>query len=83
MTDKIATLYDPEVHNWSSIEELNDAFDWTELISKTGAEYPKAMPSPRSLRVRQSKLGHALIMPRFADCGLVTALRPNAYFTEY
>ncbi|KAH9964500.1 hypothetical protein BC827DRAFT_1265775 [Russula dissimulans] len=39
MTDKVVTLYEPEAQNWSSIEELNDAFDWTELTSRTGAEY--------------------------------------------
>jgi len=39
MTDKVATLYEPEAQNWFFIEELNDAFDWTELTSKTGAEH--------------------------------------------
>ncbi|KAI9512321.1 FAD/NAD(P)-binding domain-containing protein [Russula earlei] len=39
MTAKIVTLYEPEAPTWSSIEELNASFNWTELVSQTGAEY--------------------------------------------
>jgi prenylcysteine oxidase/farnesylcysteine lyase len=39
VTDKIASLYEPSVQTWSSIEELNNALNWTELVSQTGAEY--------------------------------------------
>lgn len=39
MTDKFVTLYEPDVPTWSSIESLNEALNWTELVSQTGAEY--------------------------------------------
>jgi len=39
MTDKFVTLYEPDVQTWPSIEELNDALNWTELISQTGSKY--------------------------------------------
>jgi len=43
----------------------------------------KAMTSLRSLRVRQSKLGRALIMPRLVDRRFVATLQPNARLAEY
>jgi Prenylcysteine lyase len=39
MKDKFVTLYESDVPTWSSIESLSDALDWSELTSKTGAEY--------------------------------------------
>lgn len=39
MIGKYVTLYEPSAQNWTSIEELNNALNWTELISQTGAEY--------------------------------------------
>ena len=39
MIDKFVTLYEPDAIRWSSIEELNDALNWTELVSQTGSEY--------------------------------------------
>ena len=39
VTNKFATLYEPDTPHWSSIEELNDALNGTELISQTGAKY--------------------------------------------
>lgn len=39
MTDKFVSLYEPSVRTWSSIEELNNALNWTELVSQSGAEY--------------------------------------------
>ncbi|KAI0005435.1 FAD/NAD-P-binding domain-containing protein [Russula compacta] len=39
MIGKYVTLYEPDAQNWTSIEELNNALNWTELISQTGVEY--------------------------------------------
>ena len=39
VTDKFVTLYEPDARRWSSIEELNNALNWTELISQTGTQY--------------------------------------------
>jgi prenylcysteine lyase len=39
MTDKLLTLYDPDAKSWSSIEELNNALNWTDLTSQAGSEY--------------------------------------------
>ena len=39
MTDKFVTLYEPDARRWSSVEELNNALNWTELVSQTGSEY--------------------------------------------
>ncbi|KAI9428756.1 FAD/NAD(P)-binding domain-containing protein, partial [Russula earlei] len=39
MLDKYVTLYDPDTPKWASIEALNDALNWTEFITQTGAEY--------------------------------------------
>jgi len=39
MIDKIVTLYEPDARKWSSIEELNVALNWTELVSQTGSEF--------------------------------------------
>ena len=39
MTDKIVSLYEPSVPNWTSVDELNKALNWTDLVSQTGAEY--------------------------------------------
>lgn len=47
MTDKIGSLYEPSVPNWSSIEELNKALNWTELVSQTGAEYFQSQGFPQ------------------------------------
>ncbi|KAH9075769.1 FAD/NAD-P-binding domain-containing protein [Lactarius deliciosus] len=37
--DVFATLYNSDAPQWSSIEELKNALNWTELVSLTGAEY--------------------------------------------
>jgi prenylcysteine oxidase/farnesylcysteine lyase len=39
MIDKFVTLYEPDARRWSSIEELNVALNWTELVSQSGSEY--------------------------------------------
>jgi hypothetical protein len=39
MIGKFVTLYEPNVKTWTSVEKLNDALNWTELIAQTGAEY--------------------------------------------
>ncbi|KAH8992059.1 FAD/NAD-P-binding domain-containing protein [Lactarius akahatsu] len=37
--DVFVTLYNSDAPQWSSIEELKNALNWTELVSLTGAEY--------------------------------------------
>lgn len=39
VTEKFVKLYEPDAKSWSSIEELNDALNWTHLTSQTGGEY--------------------------------------------
>jgi hypothetical protein len=39
VTEDILRLYEPDPKSWSSIEELNDALNWTHLTSQTGGEY--------------------------------------------
>ena len=38
MVNKMIGLYEPDTPHWSSIEELNEAFNWTGHVSQTGAE---------------------------------------------
>jgi hypothetical protein len=39
MLDDFATLYKSDAPQWSSIEELTNTLNWTEIVSLTGAEY--------------------------------------------
>lgn len=39
VTEKFVKLYEPDVKSWSSIEEINNALNWTHLTSQTGGEY--------------------------------------------
>ena len=39
VTDKFVKLFEPDAKSWSSIEELNNALNWTHLTSQTGDEY--------------------------------------------
>jgi hypothetical protein len=39
VTEKFVTLYETDAKSWSSIEELNNALNWTHLTSQTGGEY--------------------------------------------
>ena len=39
IVDEFATLYEPNTTHWSSIEEVDDALNFTKIVSQTGAEY--------------------------------------------
>ena len=39
MLDAFVTLYKSDTVRWSSIEELRNALNWTELVSLTATEY--------------------------------------------
>ena len=39
MLDDFVTLYTSDTPRWSSIEELGNALNWTEMVSLTAAEY--------------------------------------------
>lgn len=39
VTKKFVKLYEPDVKGWTSIEELNNALNWSHLTSQTGGEY--------------------------------------------
>lgn len=39
MLDTFTTLYNSDTPRWSSIEELRNALNWTDIVSQTGAEY--------------------------------------------
>ncbi|KAF8504494.1 FAD/NAD(P)-binding domain-containing protein [Russula emetica] len=39
VTEKFVTLYETDAKSWSSIEELNNALNWTHLTSQTGVDY--------------------------------------------
>ena len=39
VVNEFVTLYEPDTPHWSSIEELDNALNFTNLVSQTGAKY--------------------------------------------
>ena len=82
--NEVVTLYDPDTPHWSSIEELDDALNFTKLVSQTGAKYLQSLGVSHrfiyelleaATRVNYAQVGHVVCLLWFL--GLTTSALQN------
>ena len=82
--NEIVTLYDPDTPHWSSIEELDGALNFTNLVSRTGAKYLQSHGVSHrfvyelleaATRVNYAQVGRAICLLWFL--GLTTSATQN------